>query len=651
VELKAKLETDFKLMMNPILKRAGQLSFCAILAILAAGTAQAGFPANQSTTNNPAAPTEEGVEAVAEEVLVRFKPGASEEQVAKALAKIGGKVKARKNSRAMAAFGEPGFAKVATALPAMNAVKALANDPAVDVAEPNYIYRKQQLDPSTVIVNDFYYGDPSSHARQFPLWGTYGSAADNIAGPAYVLNQFGAQADEAWYLTWDVANSVELKDVVVGIIDEGVSVRHPDLQANVWVNPAESGLDAYGNDKATNKLDDDGNGYIDDVNGWDFFNNDATVFDKVANVPDADSHGTHVAGTIGAEANNGYGIAGVHHGAKMIAAKFLGPDGGDTADAIDAINYFIDLKLNHGVNIVALNNSWGGGGYSSLLHAAIIRAAKVGILFVAAAGNGNWMGVGQDNDRYPSYPASYDTTQTVTISGLGTLEAGYDSVIAVAAIDKNGARAGFSNYGAKSVDLAAPGVDIISAHPWDVDHPSTVPNEENAREWCYWPLNGTSMATPHVTGAAALYAARHPQASPAAIKKALLDKTIYTQSMAGRSVSNGRLNLARLSETPVEPASKPLAFKVGQATANGAVVRRTALLTWEDSVHETAYELQRSTSSNFSKNLKVYNTIGADSTSFTDTALTSGTTYYYRLRALSPVANSVYTATVSFRAP
>ena len=657
-------------MKNSTIRRLGQVTFGALLATLSVKNSNAGF----APTNNPAAP-KGGLEAVAEEILVRFKTTASVEDQQAALDKVGGRIKALKRSPAMAAFGEPPFAKVGTHLPIGQAVNALADDPAVELAEPNYIYQKQQS--ATFAANDYFYSSPESHARQYPLWGVYGSSANAISGPSYLINANGSQADEGWVAT----AGVSLKEVVVGIIDEGVSTEHPELKPNIWVNPGETGLykvllatannvdddkngvvddetyeqnvtvaDETTFDRATDKVDNDKNGYIDDVNGWDFFHNDNSVFDKVAHVPDADSHGTHVAGTIGAKANNGYGVAGVHPNVKMIPAKFLGPDGGDTADAIEAIDYFIDLKINRGVNnLVAINNSWGGGGYSALLHSAIIRAAKVGILFVAAAGNGNAVGIGQDNDRYASYPASYDTTQIVVVNGT-TFEAGYDAVISVAAIDSRGSRAGFSNYGAKSVDLAAPGVNILSTYPWNVDHLSTYPTEANAREWCYVPMNGTSMATPHVTGAAALYAAYHTGASPAAIKKALLDKTVYTSSMSGRCVSNGRLNLARITESPVEPASKPLNFKAGAEVENDIVSKGKIVLHWEDSLNETAYELQRSTSASFSKGVKTLTAPAANSTTAKDTGLTSGSTYYYRLRAISANGSSVY-ATTSFRAP
>src|SRR5439155_20246401 len=153
----------------------------------------------------------------------------------------------------------------------------------------------------------------------------------------------------------------------------------------------------------------DGNGFVDDVHGWDFFEHNSSIYDGAPGNTTLDSHGTHVSGTIGAIGGNGAGVVGVNWNVTIISTKFLGPNGGTTADAVSALNYLTDLKTRHGLNIVATNNSWGGGGYSQALHDAILRAAKAGILFVAAAGNGNAFGVGQNNDTTPTYPSNYST--------------------------------------------------------------------------------------------------------------------------------------------------------------------------------------------------------------------------------------------------
>src|SRR5262249_48886988 len=151
------------------------------------------------------------------------------------------------------------------------------------------------------------------------------------------------------------------------IVDEGIQFSHPDLSANIWTNSGEIPGDG---------IDNDGDGYIDDIHGWDFYNNDNSIYDGTS-----DDHGTHVTGTIGAAGGNGLGVAGVNWHVTYISAKFLGPNGGYTSDAVQAIDYMTYLKSKKGLNIVALNSSWGGGGYSQSLHDAIIRAAKADILF------------------------------------------------------------------------------------------------------------------------------------------------------------------------------------------------------------------------------------------------------------------------------
>ena len=180
------------------------------------------------------------------------------------------------------------------------------------------------------------------------------------------------------------------------------------------------------------------------------------------------------------------------------------------------MRYFTDLKVRHGLRIVATSNSWGGGGFSQGLLDAIVAGAQEDILFIAAAGNGGQDGVGDNNDSVASYPGNYDTTAG----------AGYDAVIAVAAISSTGALASFSNYGAATVDIGAPGVGVIS---------TTASNT-------YSSFSGTSMATPHVSGAAALYAASHPAATALDIRTAILSAAVPTPSLAGKTVTGGRLN-------------------------------------------------------------------------------------------------------------
>jgi subtilisin family serine protease len=276
---------------------------------------------------------------------------------------------------------------------------------------------------------------------------------------------FGSNAEAAWKM-----GHTGSRDVYVGVIDTGIDFNHPDLAANIWVNPHET----------VDGIDNDGNGYVDDIRGWDFDKNDNTTFDGPQ-----DGHGTHVAGIIGAVGGNGEGVVGVAPNLRIIPLKFIGNHGGTTIGVQRALDYLTDLKRRHGLNIVASNNSWGGG-TAPWMENAVARAAQAGILFVAAAGN-----AGRDSDVHVSYP-----------SGISTLQrAGYEAVISVTGLDSDGNQ--HFNYGRTTVDLGAPASGIYS----------TLPGNN------YSTLSGSSMAAPHVTGAIALYAAKHPNASAQQIQK------------------------------------------------------------------------------------------------------------------------------------
>jgi subtilisin family serine protease len=307
-------------------------------------------------------------------------------------------------------------------------------------------------------------------------------------------NQYGSQAAEAWG-----SGHTDCSNVVVGVIDEGIYYNHEDLAANIWTNPYDP----------ADGIDNDGNGYVDDTRGWDFDGGSNDINSGKAN----DDHGTHVSGTIAGVGGNGKGVAGVcWSGVKLISAKFLGRRGGTTANAIKAVDYITDLKTRHGLNIVATNNSWGGGGFSQGLQDAIGRANTANILFIAAAGNG-----GYDNDATPSYPSSYPNA----------------NIIAVASITSTGAMSSFSQWGSTSVDIGAPGSGIWSSVP--------AKSGKNVVSG-YASYSGTSMATPHVTGAAALYKSSHPGASAADVKAAIMGAAVPTPSLQNKVVSDGRLN-------------------------------------------------------------------------------------------------------------
>jgi len=432
------------------------------------------FQMQDSSLSLKSANVQKGYNMVPNEFLVKFKEGVDENKKALILTKFGGKLKEKIMTHMMEKHGiKQGIALVNTPGNVTDAIATVKGLPEVEYAEPNFIYTHEAI-------NDPYYTNGS-------LWGMYGDGTSPV-------NQYGSQAGEAW-----AAGHTGSNTVYVGIIDEGYMYTHVDLAANAGKNPREI---------AGDRIDNDGNGYIDDVYGWDFDGNNNTVFDGVN-----DDHGTHVAGTIGAVGGNGIGVAGVCWNVKFISAKFLGVGGGTTANAIKAVDYITHLK-SYGINIVATNNSWGGGGFSQGLKDAIDRAGAQNILFIAAAGNS-----GTNNDLTPSYPASYTS----------------DNVIAVAAITSTGALASFSQYGATSVDIGAPGYGVYSCVP--------VKSGRNIVSG-YASYSGTSMATPHVTGAAALYASTHPGATAAQIKQAILNAAVPTPSLTGKCVSNGRLNVS-----------------------------------------------------------------------------------------------------------
>jgi subtilisin family serine protease len=353
-------------------------------------------------------------------------------------------------------------------VPASEKARALAElrkDPRVRFAEADAVYAVDTLP------NDPSFGQ---------LWGL------NNTGQSVKFSSGTADADidapEAWSTTTGSSS------VVVAVIDSGVDWHHPDLAANIWTNPGEScpGCAADG-------VDNDGNGYVDDVHGWDFVNDDNDPFDD-------HGHGTHVAGTIGAVGSNGLGVAGVNWNVQIMPLKFIAANGEGTADdAVRAILYATRMGA------VVSNNSWGGEEFSQALEDAIVDADAHGSLFVAAAGNS-----ARDTDARPDYPSGFDVPNVLTVG----------------ATDQNDVRAWFSNYGKRSVDLAAPGTNIYSTWPGG----------------SYRFLDGTSMAAPYATGEAALAKAAFPSASAVGLKTLLLRTVDPNASFAGRSSTEGRLN-------------------------------------------------------------------------------------------------------------
>ena len=312
-------------------------------------------------------------------------------------------------------------------------------------------------------------------------------------------------APEAWNVDTGSGNAI------VAIIDTGIDYTHPDLAANMWHNPGEI---------AGNGVDDDRNGLIDDVYGADYANNDGDPRDD-------NGHGSHVAGTIGAVGDNGVGVAGVNWHVQLMAVKFLAANGsGSISNAVKGLNYAVAKGA------VVSNNSWGGGGFSSAMSTAIDAARTAGHIFVAAAGNS-----GLNNDSSPNYPSNYPQ----------------DNVLAVAATDQNDNLASFSNYGASTVDLAAPGVNIYSTY----------------MNGGYATLSGTSMATPHVTGAVALLRDAHPGWTYTQVITALKATVDPKAGLSGKVASGGRLNLDGAIRYGSPPPVDTTGPKVTSAAFNG----------------------------------------------------------------------------------
>ncbi len=325
-----------------------------------------------------------------------------------------------------------------------------------------------------------------------PLLGTQWAISD-------ALGSTGAS------IAWESASGAE--DVVVAILDTGIDYNHPDLAANIWSNPGE----------ILNNIDDDHNGYVDDIHGINLFANNGDPLDD-------NGHGTHVAGIIGASGNNGQGVAGLLWKVKLIGIKFLGAEGGGNLfDSIRGLDYLVELKKKYNLKLAVSNNSWGGASYSGALAEAIQRANDAGILFVTSAGN-----TAQDNDAAPVYPSSYN------LPGL----------ISVAASDRAGNLAPFSSYGRYSVDLTAPGVGILST----------------TRGGGYLHMSGSSMAAPFVSGALALLYTVKPNLSSSELIAGVLNSGTTLASLDGIVRTGAVLNVPKIFETvPGETYSRDIA--------------------------------------------------------------------------------------------
>jgi subtilisin family serine protease len=412
------------------------------------------------------------------ELLVRFKSGVSLSQIKQIAARNNDVVEDEIESvKGLVAIDDLDNADAAETAGQYSAMSDF-----VDYAEPN---NQIELDP-----DEF-----NSNSRKDLLY-RRGSGMPNDPQFAYqwALNNLGQdggtnRADIDALQAWTKTRGSE--KVVVAVLDSGVDYNHKDLVSNIWTRP----------DSVPQYVDDELGGF-DDVHGFDA---DANAGDPM----DDNGHGTHCAGVIGAEGNNGEGIAGINWNVSIMPLKFLGRGGfGTTKNAIEAINYAIDRKQN-GVNVRVINASWGSTSYSKALEDAIRAAGEQGILFVAAAGNN-----GTDNDKRAHYPSNYDLP----------------NVISVAATDRTDSLTSFSNFGVKTVHIAAPGRDIVST--W---------LNNSYRE-----ASGTSMAAPHVSGVAALILAGEPNMSVTKLRERILgtaDNDI--PGLKGKTSSGGRLCAAQ----------------------------------------------------------------------------------------------------------
>lgn len=363
---------------------------------------------------------------------------------------------------------------------------ALRSVDGVRAIEPNAVYEKQQLPNDPLFTNQW----QLDNTGQFIPGSGFGTIGADVGGAA------------AWDITFGS------RDVIVAVIDSGIDFSHPDLAANIWRNPNETG----------NGTDTDGNGFVDDLNGWDFGDLDNDPSEDI-NTASWYGHGTFVSGIIGAVGNNGVGIAGVAWDVSILPMKIPNSNGNALLSAIVGAHDYLTMMIGEGHNIVASNNSYGA--FDQAFYAdvptgfdaekdAIERFIAAGGTFVAAAGNSAF---DNDNPDFTFFPTSYN------IPGL----------IAVAATDNNDALAGFSNYGAKTVDLGAPGVQVYS---------TTVGGG-------YGFASGTSFAAPMVVGAVALLKAHRPEASAQEVRQTLIDSVDILPTLQNRVVSGGRLNLVR----------------------------------------------------------------------------------------------------------
>jgi subtilisin family serine protease len=534
---------------------------------------------------------------ISDRVIVKLRPGASASEITNLQAQIG-VTKVTTASQFGIDIWEIPPGKVE------ETISAYSNDPRFEYIEPDYTITLEDVEKTSPTEENLATITPQITTPNDPgypqLWGL------NNTGQSGGTPDADIDAPEAWDIQRGNPNQV------IGVIDTGVDYNHPDLVGNIWTNPGETAGDGIDNDR---------NGYIDDVRGWDFAYNDN-------NPSDVYGHGTHVAGTIASKGNNNVGVTGVAWNAKIMPLKFLRDDTGSGAisNAILALNY----ATAKGVKLT--NNSWGWqGAPSQALYDAINTAGQQGALFIASADN-----LATNNDITPSYPASYNLS----------------NIISVASTTRTDGLSSFSNYGATSVDLGAPGSNIYSTTPGGN----------------YGHKDGTSMASPHVTGGAALVWSQNPSWTAQQVKNRLLQTTDAIPALSGKTVSGGRLNINNalrvptndnfanrigLSGLPVSTTGSNIGAtgEVGEPTQNGA----TNSAWWSWTAPSTGTVSFDTIGSNFDTYLSVFtgsavNSLsligfdddgGGNRTSKLTRSVTAGTTYQIAVDGFSSYTGNI----------
>ena len=521
---------------------------------------------------------EEVAEYVPGQVLIRFKKTVTREQISDFYAEYGLSEKDNLDNDSLDADQGLRLAGVSVDVDE-SLIEVLEGDERVAYAEPNYLLQINETPPSDPLFEN--------------LWGLHNTGQTGGT----------ADADIDALEAWEIGTGSE--DVVIAVIDTGIHVEHEDFQANLWTNPKEC---PRGVGKCVeNGVDDDGNGYVDDFHGINAINNSGALLDDYG-------HGTHVAGIAAAAGDNRKGVVGVSWNAKILGCKFITAFGsGTTSNAVKCFNYIHDLRNKQKINILVTNSSWGGGSPSRALREAMGRVDSP--LHVASAGN--------SNSNRKLYPAAYDL----------------DNIISVTATDHDDVYAGFSSWGEDWVDLAAPGVNILSTIP-DGRCPMCLPSG-------YGATSGTSMSAPYVAGAAALIWSEFEGLNNQQVKQRILSGVDPLPPQSKKTLTNGRLNLFNSMEKDSTPPAT-----VTDLSPSGILLTKI-LLSWTATGDDgftgqsTAYDVRYDTAPisnatwDSAQRVETAPIPGASGSreALEVTGLEPDTTYYFALRVADNVGN------------